>query len=451
VLANAWIGGTGGAAGELIPHPGGWAARGRLPGADKFMLPEAPPKLEDWRESRVGWGVVLPDDDTIPEEDRAAGTDAPEPIRRLLRERAGSPVLRFRPESSSYVRRYYTDKKPRDLAIASTPHGTQDEELPMYLLLCGSPETIPWHFQYALNARFAVGRLDLEPEALDRYVDALCTGWSESTVDPRAAVVWATDHGANDISALMKRVIAKRLYDALDNDVRPRSCFVGAVRGDATGEALVDALSRRPGLIVTTSHGATGPIADPNLPSHLGAPVDDGGSVLQPQSLSGLAGGAIWYSHACCSAGATRESIYDGLTTLDSDITRMLGHIATLGSMTAPLARAVLSAPEPARAFVGHVEPTFDWTIRDPDTGQPIGQSIVTALWDRLYQGWPLGYALASHYEPLGALSALHVSLRKEFDTGAAVDARLLRCQLEARDRMSLVILGDPTVALPLH
>ena len=36
-----------------------------------------------------------------------------------------------------------------------------------------------------------------------------------------------------------------------------------------------------------------------------------------------------------------------------------------------PLPRKLLGAEKPLRAFLGHVEPTFDWTLRDPETGQP--------------------------------------------------------------------------------
>jgi hypothetical protein len=45
----------------------------------------------------------------------------------------------------------------------------------------------------------------------------------------------------------------------------------------------------------------------------------------------------------------------------------MLKNIAaTAGARISPLPRALLGAEKPLRAFVGHVEPTFDWTLRDP-------------------------------------------------------------------------------------
>ena len=44
--------------------------------------------------------------------------------------------------------------------------------------------------------------------------------------------------------------------------------------------------------------------------------------------------------------------------------------MTAFGAFTTPLPRALLGATRPLRAFVGHVEPTFDWTLRQRQTGE---------------------------------------------------------------------------------
>jgi hypothetical protein len=99
---------------------------------------------------------------------------------------------------------------------------------------------------------------------------------------------------------------------------------------------------------------------------------------------------------------------------------------------------------------LGHVEPTFDWTLRDDRTGQGLGGLVVRALSDNLFAGQPLGLAFEEYRETVGVL---HGDWQTAYDTFIAGDtslrARLTRLRLTALDRQSLVLLGDPTVTLP--
>jgi hypothetical protein len=78
----------------------------------------------------------------------------------------------------------------------------------------------------------------------------------------------------------------------------------------------------------------------------------------------------------------------------------------TAGATVAPLPTALLGAPRPLRAFVGHVEPTFDWTLRDPNNKQVVTHVLRAALYKNLYQqDWctPIGYALKDVFKEAGA------------------------------------------------
>ena len=112
--------------------------------------------------------------------------------------------------------------------------------------------------------------------------------------------------------------------------------------------------------------------------------------------------GAIWYAHACCSAGADAATVYDRVAAPDSEVDRVLRGVAQkAGACTAPLPQQLLGCVSPLRAFVGHVEPTFNWTLRDPVNGQLLTSSLVQTLYNGLYQpqSEPIGYALSRHYK----------------------------------------------------
>ena len=110
----------------------------------------------------------------------------------------------------------------------------------------------------------------------------------------------------------------------------------------------------------------------------------------------------------------------------------------------------MLGAEKPLRAFVGHVEPTFDWTLIQQDTGQWLTGPLTKAWYPTLYRRRPLGLSLQEHYRGVGELYAkLSGALRDVADMKAGARDRATYARLTATDRQSLVILGDPTVLIP--
>jgi hypothetical protein len=441
-----------------LPERTPWAQVKQGSRGSKWLAPAAPVDQRDWRHPDVGWGLVLPDDDTLALDAKVAGADAPDAIGRLLAARPGSPVLRWQPKlQQNFLRRYYADGRVQDLSIAAPKPGVADGRLPRYLLIYASPAQIPWAVQYALNMSTFVGRLDLpNGDALDHYINALISDWSDGTCRPRAPVVWSVDHGGGDITTLMAQAVAEKVWSqfALDDDLTGRMRIEG---GAATREAIAGALAeRKPGLVVTTSHGMTGPLDDEKaLAAQLGMPVDVNHQPLQANDLAAWQpSGAIWYCHACCSAGSDSVSRYAKLLESQSAISQIINGVAEKArAMVAPLPRALLGHAAPLRAFVGHVEPTFDWTLRDPATKQVLTHVLCKALYTELYQQdrrTPIGFALRGVFDEAGAFFGAWQ------DAIASIDANVpgmrdwaLYRQLVAMDRQTLVIIGDPTVSLP--
>ncbi len=451
---NAWTG-------ESSPQSplGGRGAGWGLTDRNGYQGPAlAPPVAEpwDWRHPEVGWGLVLPDDRSIDAKRRPFADDAAEPIRELLASRPGSPVLRWHVDAGpGHVWRYDAQGGRRRLSLVSP---TGNAALPRFLLIAASPDAIPWSFQYAANLSRSVGRLDLDAKGLEHYVDALLNDWAGSNCDVGAPLVWSANLGQPDISWLMDAVVARKLAGdyAADADLPRHTALLGA---DATGARLIESLvASRPALVVTTSHGMTGPLDDQDATAaRLGLPVDVS---RRPVDLKTLADawspdGAIWYAHACCGAGSDAVSAYAGLFDAASEVGRVLdGVAAACGARTAPLPRRLLGAERPLRAFVGMVEPTFDWTLRDPATGQPLAHKVRAALYDRLYAGGggrPVGWAFGEVFGDAGALAGLWTQARNAFNQATPGSAEAaLYYQVASSDRLHTVILGDPTVGLPV-
>lgn len=409
----------------------------------------------DWTHPDVGWGLVLPDNPELSAAERATAIDAPEPIQRLLAHRQGV-VLRWSVDlPASKIRRYFEDGSVQDPHLALSMRGIARGRIPRYLLIHGSPEEIPWEFQYRLNAVSFAGRLDLEPPGLANYVDAALTNWNEDAPQADRAVVWAVDHGGADITHLMRRAIAKKVFDKLraDEEIGAGALFIDGSEETATGAGLIEALvERKPGLVVTTSHGMTGPLDDVALmTSQLGLPVDGDYKLLDIEALLARwsPGGAIWYAHACCSAGSDARTAYEGLVAPGSHAEQVLAGVTRCGARSAPLPRALLGAKRPLRAFLGQVEPTFDWTLSDRATGQVLTGSLLEALYNNLYSNLPVGYAFECVHEKGPMVERLHRQAKRKFSDGADTLDEALTCRLVAQDIESLVILGDPAVSLP--
>jgi hypothetical protein len=421
------------------------------------MRPD-PPDPANWAHPEVGWGLILPERAGQTPEQLATAADAPEPIRALVAARHGK-VLRYRAGKafSDWTLRDYTSG---DLLSAAAPVGTGPQQLPKYLLIYASPADVPWHIQFALNPVRCVGRLDLTGDALGNYVAALQGRWAHSSASYASPVVWAVDHGGGDITTLMRNTVAAPIYDAFNGDAEmPGAAFVDGSALPATVKALSAALvANRPSLVLTSSHGLTGPLSDVDaMRTTLGLPVDQEHRVLTPDALLAewQPDGAIWFAQACCSAGSDSPTAYAGLFEAGSLLGETLTRIANVGPTVAPLPRALLGASKPLRAFIGHVEPTFDWTLSFPPNRQVLTSDLKTAVYTRLCSGLPVGLAMSGYYPAIATLLTQYIHAKQTYDSTVGAAAKpsldmLVYSRVTAHDRASTVILGDPTAAIPV-
>jgi hypothetical protein len=456
VALNAYAGGGEGVRGALGEASAKWALRA-MPGAlERFLKPPPPADPKNWKDERVGWGLVTFEQPGFTAAQYAANEDLCPALRKLLEKRGNETVLRFRPSSDRKFTLLRDYRNGKDLDIAGSPVGKVAGCIPRYLLLAGQPtaDQLPWGLQYLLCARFCVGRLPFHPlmdeKLLAPYVNACIDDWGGGDCDDAATLVWSVDHSPTDITHLMRQSIAEPAFAKYESDTDLKAKAVRLAGPDATHDRLRAALAaNKPALVVTTSHGMTGPLDDrKKMAAQLGLLVDQAHQPLQLTALLGAwePGGAIWYAHACCAAGSDDGSAFAALFAEGTPARQVLSAVGELGAQVAPLPLALLSAGKPVRAFLGHVEPTFDWTLKQPATGQFLTSSLVKALYDELYLGAPVGQAFRDWYGAAATHFAAWDVAKRSYDGAEAGKAALLYHNLAARDVQTLVLLGDPAV-----
>ena len=466
LVLNAWTGEAAADDGTVSPHAKLWAKQALIE-TPQLLAAEEPPSEKDWTHAKVGWGLLLPEYENLTPQQLSTAAGAPAPIQRLHAERSAkmgsqSPVFRYRDDlGHTHIRRYLPNGNDIKLEIATSKRGLGLDALPFYLLIYGNPVEIPWRYQYALNGNFYVGRLDLKGdqpgEPLCNYVDALLADWKGAASRREAPVIWSVNHGQNDITFLMRSVVALPVRNKFKADAETSPHLKYLTNAEATAPKLVQTLAaQKPGFILTTSHGMTGPLSNiAQMEKQLGFLVDHHHALLDPASLLGAwqPDGAVWYAHACCSAGSDNATKYGGLIQQGTNVHAVLNGVAQVGAKVAPLPRALLGAQKPLRAFIGHVEPTFNWTLRSPETGQRLTHALENALYPNMYfaEPEPVGMAFRRFYDEAGELFKTW-SQDKDFlqtNDDPEIEARLIFTKLSALDRQSQVILGDPTAVLP--
>jgi hypothetical protein len=457
VAMDAWDG-THGVVGKFADKPGRFALQG-LGKVARLMRPGAAASPRDFKDPRIGWALVLPFRGDLDTQTQARAEDAEPPFRQLLAARgAGAKVLRYR---ADYGVLALFESDGTLVPLSGAKDGVEHGALPDYLLLAGGPDVLPWSLQYALGASRCVGRLHLTGTALARHVSALLADGPPSRARYEAPVVWAVDLGAGDISSLMRNTIAAPIAAKFATDAEmPDQLFLdgSADPGAASVERLGDALSeRRPALVVTSSHGLTGPIDDPSaMLRRLGLPVGQLGDHIDPAGLltNWEPDGAVWFAQACCSAGSSGVSEYEELLDPNTGAGRVIHAIAGLGSQVAPLPTALLGAERPLKAFIGHVEPTFDWTISFPWLPTALTDSITKTVYEGFCGGEPIGLAMRRAWKHIGELRQAHATVLRYFDATPTARAQVVTAatylRLAAGDRAATVLLGDPAASIDL-
>lgn len=408
--------------------------------------------------AQTGWAVVFPAG-----EGYAAVREALAP---LLSRRKAQAGARYREGYGPNGYRPGEGRREFLLRVGAATSGPADpDKFPFYVLLVGSPEEIPFRFQYQLDVQYAVGRLHFDDlQGYDSYARSVVAAEEGQARLGRKLTFFAaqspddvaTRRSANDLIKPLARGI-------LDN---PRTAAEGwTVETVAAEQATKARLSQilggpeTPALLFTASHGVEFDQLDPRQIPHQGAilcsdwpgPRQWGHRAVPPSFY--MAGddvasdaqllGTIAFHFACFGAGTPR---------LD-DFPHEKGAQAAIAphAFLAGLPKRLLGHPKGgALAVIGHVERAWTYSFSDAGGARQV-ETFSSTLRRMMLGGAPVGFAVEYFNDRYAELATGLTEDMENLKYGTPVDEfDLTKRWTEHNDARSYVVLGDPAVRLPL-
>ncbi len=346
------------------------------------------------------------------------------------------------------------------------PGTVKPTKLPLYLLVVGDPERIPFEFTQLLDLEYAVGRLHLDsPADYARYVKAVIDyETTDEITNAREVVFFGTEHTGDAATNLSCEQMVKPLLNGADGDpaiadsMRFRSS--GLLGPDATKSGLSKVLNRPsgekpPAFLFSATHGIGWPADNPLQSSGQGALLcgDWKGRGLSPvpitadmyfaaaDAVGGNVRNLIAFVFACYGLGTPLRDKYS------FDPPQQPKQLAPKPFFSA-LPKAMLSAPEgPALAVIGHIERAWASSIAPPGAGSQI-QPFQNAL-AKILSGVPLGLALTDFTDRYGAFAGMLNTMLTARLNGTSFDEQKLGVTwTQQNDAQSYMLFGDPAIKL---
>jgi hypothetical protein len=403
--------------------------------------------------AEAGWGVIFA------READPAIKEALQPLLDRRREEAGDR-FRLYEGAEGYLP---GESKSEFLARHGAGPGPADPaKVPYYLLLVGSPEAIPYEFQYQLDVQYAVGRLHFETvEGYANYARSLLQVEQGQVRLPRRVGFFGVANPDDKATELAVSQLVEPLSQGL-YDAKPDWEIDTYLREDATKRQLARLLGgdQTPALLFTASHGVEFDPGHPRQLAHQGALLCQdwpGPGAWQPgrelpqdfyfagEDLSDQARllGLITFHFACFGAGTPLE---------DDFYERAFGQPKAIAAQpfVARLPQKLLGHPSGgALAVVGHVERAWGYSFMWPGAGAQT--AVFQSALERLLGGHPVGSAFEYFNERYAELATvLSDTLRKAKHHKKVNPYELAGLWTANNDARSYVILGDPAVRLPV-
>ncbi len=362
-----------------------------------------------------------------------------------------------------------------------------------------SPEEIPFDFQYALDVRYAVGRLHFATlEAYTHYAQSVVQAEQELPALPRRITLFGVhnrDDRATEASATkligplahthLPNLITAEVQRATAAQARARSSGreheveAAAAQIAAAQEWQITALlaeqtykaqlgevlggNATPALLFTASHGLGFPNGHPRQISDQGGLVCqdwEGPAAHLPQGADTMP--REWYFSAAdlpptadvnlLGSVAFFFACYGGGTPLYDEFARAR-HVKEIAPQPflAHLPQAMLSHPAGgALAVVAHVERAWGYSFMYERVPQL--NTFEVALKKLMLEGYPIGYCLDwFNLRYAETATDLTHALEQRFkfeDTSATREEEIARLWTTHNDARSYVVLGDPAVRL---
>ena len=409
----------------------------------------------------VGWGVIFTHD--VSEEVKRA-------LAPLLEHRQ---VEAARDKEELYRELVYIpgESKPRFLTrYKAGPGPVNPEKLPYYLLIVGSPEEIPFLFQYQLDVQYGVGRIYFETaEEYAQYARSVVAAEKKPIQRQRRVALFGVANPGDKATRRSLQKLVNPLVEDLEGAWGPGSPQLPSdsphwnfelTGGDDATKANLGRLlggDKTPALLFTASHGVGFDDDDPRLMPHQGAllcqdwpgsrhwreaiPPDhyfSGDDIGECADLAGL----ITFHFACYGAGTPK---FDDYAHRSSSRRQLAPR-----SFVAGLPQRLLAHPRGgALAVVGHIDRawsySFDWQQTDSQL------SVFVSAIECLFEGYPIGAAMEFFNQRYAELSSDLSAEIEAVNYGMTSDFLGLSGMWTANnDARSYVVIGDPAVRLSM-
>lgn len=404
----------------------------------------------------AGWGILFAHADARIDEIK----EALAPLLALRKARAGeyyrefTGVDAYRPgeTKTEFLRRFNVGAGPVD----------PKRGVPYYLLLIGSPELIPYEFQYQLDVQFAVGRLDFDTVAeYASYAGSVVAAETGQQQLAPTATFFSVTNPDDSATAGTDRHLVRPLVDAL-TPITPGWEIHTHRAQDATRPRLEALLGgdQKPALLFTASHGIEFPPGHPQQETHQGALLCHEWPGPQQWQGKGELDEAFYFAgeHLASSADpsgmiAFHFACYGGGTPQYYDFERPS---ASAGAETdrnfiakrpfvAHLPKKLLGHPRGgALAVVAHVDRAWSYSYRRDGTPQT---AVFEDALKILFAGQPLGWALEHFNNRYAELAADLSNEINRMEWGNDIEPfELAVLWTENHDARNYIVLGDPAV-----
>ncbi|MFN0128119.1 MAG: hypothetical protein ACKV19_15695 [Verrucomicrobiales bacterium] len=422
-----------------------WASRAAKDAGERFGLADGinPDNLAD-----CGYGVIWAPD--VPADVRAA-------LAPLLNRRRGEAIA-TKAERFREIEFQVKESVPEPVHAFLERHGVspgigEPDKLPYYLFIVGSPETIPFEFQYGLASDYAVGRMHLaDAAACGRYAAAVLLAEDTKLHQPRAGLFGTAHAGDAATTASAAQLIAP-----MEPELKalPKWKIHPHAGAAATKDRLLRLLSGPDAapVLFSATHGMEHTPNDARMATRQGSIIcqdfTPGGPVKPAHIVTaddaaalGSLDHLVWFCFACFGAGTPAEDNFPGNPDL------LTVRPLTPKPFQAALPAQLLGhAPGPALGFIGHVERAWASSfIFGTATHQY--KDFAECL-KRIMLGRRLGHAARVFGERSASLSAmLAVEMIRALRQRQKLDRRaswlIARLWTAAMDARNFVLLGDP-------
>ncbi|MEE8584770.1 MAG: C25 family cysteine peptidase [Acidobacteriota bacterium] len=416
-------------------------ARGILAGEDPSDLAAA------------GWGVIFPQD---------ADPAVREALKPLLERRRSQAGLRaeWHYRELTYICGEGKDEFLRRHEVG--PGWVDPDVMPYYLLVVGTPEQIPFDFQYQLDVQYAVGRICFDtPQEYARYALSVVDTEQNRLAKSRRITFFGVQNRDDPPTRLSVEHLVDRLWEKLGR--RTSGWDLVTLVTEETSKAQLGRLlggADTPALLFTAGHAVCFPAGDPQQLTKQGALVCNDWPGPQAwrkrlledhyfaaDDLNGNASlkGMIAFHFACFSAGTPELDSFSASRAPEDR------KALTPRPFVARLPQRLLSHPKGgALAVIGHVDTAWWHSFLWEEAGGQV-QAFESTLRE-LMDGKPVGLAMESFGQRYAELAAdlIDAKLKQEEAGGSPEAVRQSYLWTAYHDARSYAIVGDPAVRLPL-